>query len=240
MARRRFSAVDAAPGFPGFPVSLFHFLEDLARNNHRDWFASHKLRHQTDVVEPALAFIRAIQPTIHRLSPYLQAIPQRTGGSLLRLHRDTRFTKDKTPYKHHVGIHFRHEFGGGIHAPAYYLHLEPGQCFLGAGIWMPPAEPLTQIRQGIVDNPSSWKRACNYPNFRERFRLDGESLKTAPRGFPKDHPLIDDLKRKSFAGLMPIDQQELHGPASLKAIGEAYRAARPLMKFLCDALNLPF
>lgn len=240
MAHRRSSAADSVPSFPGFPTRLFEFLEELAKNNRRDWFASHKLRYQSEVVEPALAFIEAIQPTIHRLSPFLQAIPQRTGGSLLRLHRDTRFSKDKSPYKRHVGIHFRHEFGGDIHAPGYYLHLEPGQCFLGAGIWMPPAEPLSQIRQGIVETPALWKRARNHPSFRERFRLDGESLKTAPRGFSKDHPLIDDLKRKSFAGLMPISQQELHGPAGLRAIGEAYRAARPLMKFLCDALNLPF
>jgi uncharacterized protein (TIGR02453 family) len=226
--------------FLGFSKELFQFLKELAANNDRDWFAANKVRYEEFVQQPALAFIEAIGPGLRKISPYLQALPKKSGGSMMRIYRDTRFSKNKLPYKTNVGIHFRHELGGDIHAPGYYLHLEPGQCFLGAGIWMPEPEPLAMIRQLILEDPRSWKRARDDKTFVASYKLEGDQLKTAPRGFDPNHPLIDDLRRKSFAGLAAISETDLRKPTCISQILEAYRDAKPLMKFLCDALNQPF
>ena len=191
-------------GFQGFPTELFKFLRDLAKHNDRDWFAENKPRYEENVLGPSLAFIESMQPPLRKLSPYLTAIPKRVGGSLMRIYRDTRFSKNKSPYKTNVGIHFRHEIGGDVHAPGLYLHLEPGACFVGAGIWMPPAEPLAMIRQLIDEDPRYWKKARDEKRFAARFKLDTESLKTAPRGYDPTHPMIEDLRRKSFAAMAPI------------------------------------
>ncbi|MDZ4851199.1 MAG: TIGR02453 family protein, partial [Pirellulaceae bacterium] len=109
------------PNFQGFSTETFKFLRDLAKHNDRDWFAENKQRYEDDVLAPSLAFIESMQPFVRKLSPYLTAIPKRVGGSLMRIYRDTRFSKNKTPYKTNVGIHFRHEIGGDVHGPGFYL-----------------------------------------------------------------------------------------------------------------------
>ena len=231
---------EATRQFRGFPTELFLFMRELAKHNDRAWFADHKKRYEEEVLAPSLAFIEAMQQPIRKISPYLTAIPKRMGGSLMRIYRDTRFSKNKAPYKTNVGIHFRHELGGDVHAPGLYLHLEPGNSFVGVGMWMPPAEPLAMIRQMIDEEPRYWKRARDDKKFITRFSLDKESLKTAPRGYETSHPMIEDLRRKSFAALAPISEKELVSPLCLATVTAAYRDAKPLMKFLCNALNQPF
>ena len=108
--------------FRGFDPSLFEFLEELADNNHRSWFQNNKERYETVVLEPSLAFIREFASRLKTISPYFVASDRRVGGSLMRVYRDTRFGKDKTPYKTNVGIQFRHEFGKDVHAPGFYVH----------------------------------------------------------------------------------------------------------------------
>jgi len=228
------------PNFQGFSTETFKFLRDLAKHNDRDWFAENKQRYEDDVLAPSLAFIESMQPFVRKLSPYLTAIPKRVGGSLMRIYRDTRFSKNKTPYKTNVGIHFRHEIGGDVHGPGFYLHLEPGSCFLGAGIWMPPTESLAMIRQLIDEDPRYWKKARDDKRFTARYKLESESLKTAPRGYEPSNPMIDDLRRKSFAAMAPITEKELCTPDCSSKIAAAFSEAKPLMKFLCDALNQPF
>jgi uncharacterized protein (TIGR02453 family) len=240
MPKKSISATPVATSFDGFPKSCFTFLKELALNNDREWFATSKQRYESDVLEPTLAFIAALQPAMRKISPYIMVLPKRMGGSMMRIYRDTRFSKNKAPYKTHVGIHFRHELGGDIHAPGYYLHIEPGNCFLGAGIWMPCTEPLTMIRESIVDDTRYWTKARDDKKFKARFKMEGESLKTVPRGFEADHPMIEDLRRKSFIGLAPISEKELATPECLEIVASTYRDAKPLMKFLCDALHQPF
>ncbi len=230
----------AITSFQGFPRELFAFLKDLSKNNDRDWFAENKHRYEDNLLTPSLAFIEAMQPSIRKLSPYITAIPKRMGGSLMRIYRDTRFSNNKAPYKTNVGIHFRHEIGGDVHAPGLYLHLEPGNCFIGVGIWMPPAESLSLIRQMIDEDPRYWKKARDDKKFAARFQLDSDSLKTAPRGYDASHPMIEDLRRKSFAALAPITEKKLSGPQCIETVAMAYTVAKPMMKFLCDALNQPF
>lgn len=230
----------ATSRFEGFKPSYFRFLKELAVNNDRDWFAENKERYEADVVATTLNFIEAMQAPMRKISPYIQVIAKRMGGSMMRIYRDTRFSKNKDPYKKNIGLHFRHELGGDIHAPGYYLHLEPGSCFVGAGMWMPEAEPLGAIRQLIQDDHRYWKKARDDKKFAAIYKLDGESLKTAPRGIDPSHPYIEDLRRKSFAGLAPLSEKDLAEANCVNTIADAFRDAKPLMKFLCDALNQPF
>jgi len=226
--------------FAGFDASLFPFLEELADNNNRPWFQANKARYEREVLEPCLAFIRAFAPRLQKISPYFVASDRRVGGSLMRVYRDTRFAKDKTPYKTNVGIQFRHEFGKDVHAPGFYVHIAPGECFLAMGVWRPDADSLAMIRQAIVDQPERWKRAKSDRKFRARYQLDGDSLKTPPRGFPPDHPLIEDLKRTDFIGLEELTEQDVLKPKYIDAVAASFAASRPFVRFLCDALRVPF
>lgn len=226
--------------FPGFDPSIFQFLEALADHNERPWFQANKARYELEVLEPSLAFIRAFEPHLRKLSPHFVASDRRIGGSLMRVYRDTRFGTDKTPYKTNVGIQFRHEFGQDIHAPGFYVHLAPGECFLALGVWRPDKQSLAMIRQAIVDHPDRWKRAHRDRKFRACFQPDGDSLKTPPRGFPADHPLVEDLKRTDFAGLQELSERDVLQPQFIEAAAASFAAGRPFMRFLCDALRLPF
>ena len=184
--------------FGGFKPTIFEFLEELADHNNRPWFQENKWRYERDVLEPAMAFIRAFQPRLKRISPCFVASDRRVGGSLMRVYRDARFTKNKNPYKTNVGIQFRHEQGRDIHAPGFYVHIAPSECFLAVGLWRPEPTALGQIRQALVEWPNRWRRIRGDRKFRASFSLDGASLKRPPRGFPADHPWIEDLKRTDF------------------------------------------
>jgi len=226
--------------FQGFQPTIFQFLEQLAANNNRPWFQANKGRYERDVLEPSLAFIRAFQPRLKRISPYFVASDRRSGGSLMRVYRDTRFSKDRTPLKTNVGIQFRHEFGRDIHAPGFYVHIAPDECFLALGVWRPDRSSLAQIRQAIVEYPDRWRRARNNKKFRECFVLAGSSLKSGPRGFAADHPLIEDLKRTDFLGLRDLSEQDVLEEGFPDSVATAFAASRPFIRFLCEALKVPF
>jgi uncharacterized protein (TIGR02453 family) len=226
--------------FERFQPTLFEFLEQLADNNNRPWFTENKSRYESEVLEPAMDFIRAFQPRLKRISPFFLASDRRVGGSLMRVYRDTRFHKDNEPYKTNVGIQFRHEHGRDIHAPGFYVHIAPGECFLAVGLWRPEAEPLGTIRRAIVEWPDRWRRARDDRKFNERFSLDGSSLKRPPRGFPADHPCIDDIKRTDFIAVEELDEQDVMGKRFLDYVAASFAASRPFMRFLCTALKVPF
>jgi len=226
--------------FPGFQPTIFRFLEELADNNNRPWFQENKGRYERDVREPCLAFIRAFRPRLKKISPFFVASDRRVGGSLMRVYRDTRFTKDKTPYKTNAGIQFRHEFGRDIHAPGFYVHIAPDECFLAMGLWRPDRPSLEQIRAAIDDQPDRWRRVRNHKKFREHFALVGSRLKSAPRGYPTDHPMIEDLKRTDFLGLRDLSEKEVLDEAFADNVATLFAAARPFMRFLCEALKMPF
>ena len=229
-----------ASTFSGFPPATLQFLKTLKRNNDREWFQKNKDRYEAAFLEPSLAFIAAMERPLQQISPYFQAIAKKQGGSLMRIYKDTRFAKDKAPYKTNIGIHFRHEAGCSVHAPGFYLHVEPGNVFLGAGIWRPDKQPLLQIRQAISESPSDWKRARDARSFRSTFELSGDSLKRSPAGFEPDNPLIEDLKRKDFIGVYNLNEKDVTDPKFLQEVTKKFRAATPLMRFLCHALELPF
>jgi len=226
--------------FEGFEPTLFQFLEELADNNNRPWFQANKERYEREVLEPCLAFIRAFQAPLKRISPYFVASDRRMGGSLMRIYRDTRFAKGAEPYKTNVGIQFRHEQGPDIHAPGFYGHIAPGECFLAMGVWRPDPASLGRIRLAIVQWPDRWRRARDDRKFRERLSLDGDSLKRPPRGFPADHPWIEDLRRTDFIGLEELEEQDVLDRGYLDHVASSFAVSRPFMRFLCDALQVPF
>ncbi|WP_013626781.1 DUF2461 domain-containing protein [Rubinisphaera brasiliensis] len=230
----------AVADFSGFPADTIPFLTELRENNEREWFQERKERYEASVREPALAFITAMQGPLKKVSRHLEATPKKVGGSLMRIYRDTRFGADKTPYKTNIGIQFRHEAGFDVHCPGCYLHIEPGEVFLGAGIWRPDRDSLLAIREYIDAEPAAWKRVRNNKKFNERFQLSGDSLKRPPAGFDKEHPLIDDLKRKDFIAITSVKSEAIQSPHFVSEVTEAFKAAGPLMRFLCNALELPY
>lgn len=223
-----------------FDRHTLRYLAELKANNERDWFEANKQRYEALVLEPALAFIERIGPKIERLSRHLVAVPKRTGGSLMRVYRDTRFSYDKRPYKTNIGIQFRHERGRDVHAPGLYVHIEPGACFLGAGLWRPEAQPLERVRRRIVEEPAAWRRASRNKRFAQQFALAGESLVRPPRGFAADAPELEDLKRKDFIAIAELRDSEVLAADFAEGAAAAFRAASPLMAFLCGALELPY
>ena len=228
-----------AAGAPIFRPATFAFLRDLRGHNDREWFQANKPRYQQEVLEPALEFIRAFAPELKKVSPRFQAVAKPVGGSLFRIYRDTRFSHDKTPYKTHVGIHFRHEDAKDAHAPVFYLHLEPGDCFVGVGIWRPDTATARTIRQAIVAKPHVWKRAVG-GKFPATYQLSSESYKRPPAGIDPEHELIGDLKRKSFIGMAPLTQRSVTSAGFVDEFAQMCRGGAPLVRVLCEALGVPF
>jgi len=226
--------------FSGFPLRLLHFLNDLSKNNKRDWFEANRPRYEHDLLEPALAFITAMADPLQKLSPHICSVPKKSGGSLMRIYRDVRFAKDKRPYKTNVGIHFRHERGKDVHAPGFYFHIDPDEVFVGAGIWHPDSKALGKIRQAIHKRPADWKKSRRGKAFRERFELAGDSLVRPPKGYSADHPLIHDLKRKDHIAVFKLDIDSLFTASLVKETAASFRAAKPYMAFLCQSLGVKF
>ena len=220
---------------------LFKLLEDLKANNNREWFKANKQRYDQSIKEPALAFISDFSPHLQQISRAFKADPRPVGGSLFRINRDTRFAKDKSPYKTNTGLHFRHVAGKDAHAPGFYLHLEPGSCFAGVGIWHPDTKTANKIREAIgADDGKAWKKATGSKRFRETYQLMGESLKRPPKGFAPDHPFIEDLKRKDFIGSVTLSQQQITAKDFLEQYAALCRAGRPFVEFLCHAIGVDF
>ncbi len=228
-------------GFAGFPPDAFRFLEELSRNNNREWFAANKERYKRSIVEPMCRFIEAMDTRLARVSDCFIADPRPNGGSMFRIYRDVRFSADKRPYKEHAACHFRHMAGKDAHAPGFYVHIEPGNVFFGGGLWHPPNPVLRRIREAIDDDQARWKKITNARAFKRRFgSLAGDSLKRPPQGFDANHPLIEDLKRKDFFAIQRVDPALALTPRFPAEVTRAFVALSPLMQFLTEAAGLTF
>ena len=223
-----------------FTPALFGFLKELKDHNDRTWFKANQERFEAAVREPALDFITDYADRLSQLSPHFVADSRTVGGSLFRIQRDTRFSKDKTPYKLNTGMHFRHEAAADAHAPGFYLHLEPGNCFMGVGLWRPETAMAYAIRARIDEEQAVWKRAAHSPRFADVFTLDGDSLKRPPKGYEAEHPLIEDLKRKDFIAMAQLTQKEVTSADFMDRFHENAVRAAPLMRFLCAAVEVPY
>ena len=222
-----------------FSDKTFKFLRALARNNSRPWFEEHRKDYEAQLKGPFQRLIADLEPDLLAISPHYRADPRGNGGSLFRIHRDTRFSNDKTPYKTWGGARFFHARSKQVPAPSFYLHVQPGNSFLGGGIWHPEPEVQRRIREFLVDNPAGWQ-AVKTPAFRRRYEFWGDTLVRPPRGFPADHPLIDDLKRKDFTAGYALDDEVVLGPRLRQAVVSGFKGVAPLVDYLCAALELEF
>ncbi len=228
-------------GFAGFPGEFFDFFRELAKHNDRDWFADNKQRFKDSVQAPMSEFIEAMDPRLHKITDCFVTDPRPNGGSMFRIYRDVRFGRDKRPYKENAACQFRHLAGKDAHAPGFYMHFEPGNVFFGGGIWMAPTPVLTKIRSAIVDDPGRWQKVTCSPGFKKHFDgVSGDGLKRAPAGFDPDHPLIEDLRRKSFFAMRRADEKLAKTGKFASEVEKSFKVLAPFMEFLTDAVGLPF
>jgi uncharacterized protein (TIGR02453 family) len=220
------------------PQSL-SFLSLLATNNDREWFKAHQAQYEELIRTPALKFIEQMQPHIHALSPRLNAIAKKVGGSLMLPQRDARFSKDKTPYKLYVGIRFRHFQAQGVPVPRLYLHITNDSCFIGAGIWNPDSKALNKIRTCIDENPNAYNKALAQLRT-GGFEMQGASLIRPPKGYDKTHPMIDELKRKEFFAIKTITPEQIFAKDFVSWCAEEFKQTQKLMSYLCFALGLDY
>lgn len=217
-----------------FTPKLFQFLTELKANNNRAWFESNKARYEEEVKEPMLRFIGDFGQRLRAISTNFRADARPAGGSMFRIHRDIRFSRDKSPYKTNVGAHFPHA-GGGRDAPApgFYLHLAPGSSFGGGGLWHPDGAGLQRVRERIVGRPQDWKRLRQ-----SGITIEGESLKRVPTGYAADHPLAEDLKLKDFTSMARFSDRQVCAPDFIDRFADTCGSAAPLVEFLTKALGL--
>lgn len=234
-------APPAPAPFAGFPKDFLAFFRELAKHNDREWFAANKERFRTSVQEPTLAFIAAMDLPLGRIADCFVADARPQGGSMFRIYRDTRFSRDKTPYKEHAACQFRHMAGKDAHAPGFYVHIEPKEVFFGGGIWRPPSPGLRAVREAIAADPERWTEITRAPAFRRRFgAVEGDSLKRPPQGFDPEHPLIEDLKRTSFFAVQTVKADAILSKDFVRDVAKAFEALGPFMEFLTQAVGLRF
>ncbi len=225
-----------------FKPAIFEFLKELEANNEKRWWEQNKERYISVVRDPALEFITDFAPTLKIFSSHFVADPKTVGGSLMRPYRDMRFSNDPTPYKTNVGIQFRHEEGKDVHAPGIYVHIEPGSCFAGVGLWSPETSAAHSIRRHINDNADAWRTAAHSDAFEKAWSLSHaeESLKRLPKQYDPDHPFVDDIRLKSFIASRSLSQKVVTSASFSEGLSADLEKARPLAAFLCKAIGLPF
>jgi len=221
-----------------FTPRFFEFLEELSRNNNREWFIPNKARYERDVREPMLAFIADFALRLRKISACYVADPRPMGGSMMRIYRNLRFSRDKTPYHTNASAAFGHRDGAHFNSPSFYLSLSPAEAFAGVGVWHPQADTLAKIRDAIVAHPAKWKSAIGDRKFKGRFEVMGDILSRPPKGYDADHPMIEDLKRKDFVGGTQFTRKEVCSAEFMDLFSKACASAAPFMKFLNEAMGL--
>lgn len=220
-----------------FTPAFFTFLKDLAKNNDRDWFAKNKGRYEEEVQDPAVRFVADVGPKLWEFSSHLLADPKPFGGSISRIYRDVRFSKDKSPFRTNIGIHFSYRSGVGKMPglPGFYLHLAPGESTAMSGAWQPEPPALKKIRDTIATKPDTWKKAVG-----TKLEIEGESLVRVPPGYPPDHPFAQYLRRKDFVASMRFRDSEVAGSNFMATFLSACKTMNPLNRFLAEAIGIPW
>lgn len=216
--------------------STLQFLEDLSANNNREWFQQNKSRYQ-HAREDVIVFA---QSAIKSLSAIDRSVPADLNPEdcVMRIYRDIRFSKDKTPYKTNFAIAIS-ERGKNFDGPGYYIHIAPGNSFIGGGAWYPEKEKLKAIRQEIDYNGDEFLEIIKSSDFTTHFGdLDMEGkLRTAPKGYPSDHPMIEFLKLKSFVAARAISDEELQDKNLERNVTDTFAKLYPLIVFLRNAIS---
>ncbi len=214
------------------PSSVFQFLQDITKNNNRDWFTEHKPKYQ----EAHESLVKFADEIIHGMNQ-TDTIETPSGKkAIFRIYKDVRFSKDKSPYKTHFGGHLSRAtklLRGG-----YYFHIEPENCFVGGGFWNPSSEDLKQIREQIAADPKPLLDIIHSADFKKHFgTLEGEKLKTAPKGFDKNHPAIELLNYKQFLLSKSFTDKEAQAENYAQKIIETFQAMRPFFDYMSEILT---
>lgn len=214
----------------------FQFLVDVSENNNRDWFQKHKEEYLL-ARENCLEFAHFIIQELRKFDDTLPADLQ-AEACVMRIYRDIRFSKDKTPYKTNFGIAISGN-GKNFNGPGYYLHIQPGSSFVGGGSWYPEKDQLKAIRQEIDYNGAEFLSIVKAKTFLENFReLDPEGkLRSAPKGYDPDHELIEYLKLKSFVVSKHLTNAELQKSDAVSNVTNTFNKLYPLMVFLRNAIS---
>ncbi len=218
----------------------FAFMRELREHNDRDWFTAHKKRYEADLRDPCLRLVAALGERLDTVCPAIEADPRPVGGSMFRIYRDVRFSKDKSPYKTHTGLHLRHRGStDDVHGPGIYIHLEPDEVFVACGLWQPAPASLGRIRDAIAGDAGAWRKAIEDKAFKAAFALgDGEKLKKPPAGYDPAHPYLEDLKRRSFTASAPLSEEAATLPDFPDRVAALCAASTPFMAFLTKAVGL--
>jgi uncharacterized protein (TIGR02453 family) len=211
------------------------FLKKLDKNNDREWFNAHKEQFIA-AKENIAALTGYLISQIAKFDPAISGtLPE---DCVFRIYRDIRFSKNKSPYKNNLGAYIA-PGGRKSVSPGYYFHIQPGQCFIAAGLHMPDSTSLLKIRKAIAGRTDEFVKILKAKSFKERFgELHGEKLKTMPKGFPADHPAIEYLKMKSLTAHREYksDKVVLSKDYPKMLVGDA-KAIFPLVTFLRAALK---
>jgi len=231
-------------GFKGFPPGAFQFLRDLARNNRKEWFEAHRDAYEGELRDPMRRLVEALDARLASIAPEIIGDPKR---SMFRIHRDVRFSPDKSPYKTNAGAWLYHGDagrkvgtvgeGGGA---GFYFHLDTTTCFMAGGIWMPARPALLRIREAIAGQPTALMRLTTAPGFRRRFAdgLNTEAkLQRVPRGFAADHPAAEWLKLQSFTASAPIERSIVTSPRLVDRLCRDFELLLPLVRWLNRTLG---
>jgi uncharacterized protein (TIGR02453 family) len=230
--------------FTAFTPKAFTFLRGLRKHNRKEWFEAHRTEYEQELKQPLAALIEEMDVQLATIAPEIVGSPKK---SAFRIHRDVRFSKDKSPYKTHVACWFFHRDIGtrmqseAVHGGAgFYLHISPGECFCGGGIWMPPRPALLKIREALVDDLEGWDAIVGDRRFRRRFgALDQEGMLTrVPRGYPADHPAAAWLRYQSFTAGTPLTDEQVTSPRLPALLAGHYAAMTPFVRWLNLALGL--
>jgi uncharacterized protein (TIGR02453 family) len=228
--------LDLYPPFQGFPREGINFMKRLKRNNNRPWFEKHKEEYEAFVKLPMQSLIAALHPPFERFAPEFDVNPKR---SIFRIYRDVRFSNDKTPYKTHVAAHFvLRGKPKGVEGSGYYLHIEPGEVFLGGGIYMPDNDQLKNIRRAIANQPERFLSIVGDAKFKKLFGvIEGEKLQREPKGYEPDHPMIEWLKYKQFFVGVEWEESRCLKERFVSEATGVFEAATPLVRFLNEAIG---
>jgi uncharacterized protein (TIGR02453 family) len=214
--------------------AIFGFLRELEANNNRDWFLANKNRYEAIVKDPFLRFIADFSTKLEKINRHFVADPRPNGGSMMRIYRDIRFSKDKSPYKTWIAAHFYHnDAPEDSQSPAFYLHIDRDHCFAAGGMWHPDAVALKKVRDAIVKTPTAWQAVR-----RSKLLPEVDPGSRPPKGYKADHPFIEDIKRKDFVASVRFKPSEVCDAGFLNRYAAACKSMSPLMKFLTEAVGL--
>lgn len=219
------------------PKTGFDFLKKLKKNNNRDWYVSHKPDFEENLKFPLEQVIIELDELLKKEAPQISFNPKR---AIFRMNRDVRFSADKSPYKTNVGAFFSFVTKNKKEDyPGLYLHVEPGKCLIGGGLYMPSGEQIRKVREMIIKNPERFKKITTNSTVKKYFGgLTGEKLKSAPKGISKDHPLIEDLKWKQFVFIKKYKDSDFQSGSLAKKLQKEYAAMMPLIKWIDEAMRL--